>query len=210
LDTLLSNATQIGITSFTFGGCGSAFYPDVFTKVASYSGWIRSELRSDFCYDEKATRFPTVTPTPAPTPQILVESQSSTPRPTPNPEGATTQEGCSGLFSALTNVITSVMGEAGASHVGTTYTAVADDDTVAPPASIQRGFLGWFKDVLEEVAGEETTEVNDNKDKVKDDKNKGEKDKGGGKDNTPDAVYVNGIVVGPAKPAPAGPGKKTP
>jgi secreted trypsin-like serine protease len=58
---------QIGIAGFTYGPCASNDYPDIFTNIASYNGWIASQLTDDSCDGAAA-------PTPAPTPTDDEES----------------------------------------------------------------------------------------------------------------------------------------
>ena len=93
MDGSTSTAIQIGITSFTYGVCSSSVYPDIFTRVSTYAGWIKYEIKSDTCTAEAATKSPTLAPTPAP----------ATPSPTPYPTPGPTEEDC--LLDKLTHII---------------------------------------------------------------------------------------------------------
>lgn len=107
MDSTASTATQIGITSFTFGSCGSATYPDIYVNIASYIGWIRSQIASDFCDAFGASRSPSAVPSSAPSATV------PTPAPTPAP---TKKEEC--FLDKLKDLVESVLPYTGLSSYG--------------------------------------------------------------------------------------------
>ena len=96
IDARSSLATQIGITSFTYAGCGGSDFPDVFTDVAFYATWITEQLTSTVC-DGPRYRGP---PTPAPV------EPTHPPSPTDAPGSDDSSDDCwlGSIFSAVSNV----------------------------------------------------------------------------------------------------------
>jgi len=66
MDGAYSTSIQVGVVSFTFDGCASLDYPDVYAKVATYSGWIQAQIENDVCVNDVFSTAPSPSPTNAP------------------------------------------------------------------------------------------------------------------------------------------------